>query len=220
MKPKWASCAKLETKEHFSNTTLRANGNIYVQLKALLPSYHTISFYTHRTKIQCGILHNVAIFKSERDFKTASGSKPPAWICPPQDIRALLLISQMWSIEHGVEDVTSNPNWRQRSYYLFWIMRNHLELNLTLLPTSPDSCRHLAVLTVLSQKYDYGSELERICKVDVTTHTKANGCLALSAFYLHKCIQNGPMPHGMEDATHEWWGSIGLAYSLSWAQQQ
>jgi len=98
MKPKGASCAKLETKERFSNAALGVVRNIYVQLQAQLPSYRTIGFHTQRTKQSVGSyrtwLYLSRCRQTQRGFRTVAGSKPPAQICPPRDIPAQLLISQ------------------------------------------------------------------------------------------------------------------------------
>lgn len=161
--------------------------------------------------------------QTQRDFKTAAGSEPPARICSPQDIPAQLLISQMWSTWHGVEDTTSNPSWRQRSRYLVWIRRNHLDLNLTSLPTSPDSCRHSGVLTTTKSRVRlrvrFGENLQRRCYNSHQGQRLLNLNSVLPA-QTHSVIAQ-LFPSIGRGGCHPWRTRLGrfISRSLSWAQQ-
>lgn len=135
MKPKWASCAALETKEHFYNVALRADRNIYIQLNTESPSYRIISFSSHRPRIQCRIWHNVTIFKpaqTQRGFQTGQAT------------------TMLPHREHsGAKRCNLSPTWRLKSYYGLWITRSHPDLDVTPLPSSLQHCRHPGSLTTL-----------------------------------------------------------------------
>lgn len=162
--------------------------------------------------------------QAQRDFPTAVGSEPPAPICPPQDGPARLLLSQTWNAWRGVEDATSNPDWRQRGYCLFWITRHRLDLNSTSLPTWSDGCRHLGVLTTIKSTVrlwvGFGKSLQSRCYNSHQGQWLLNLNSILPA-QTHSVIARLSPTIGC-GGCHPWRTGLGgfISRSLRWAQQQ